>query len=330
MNARIIGTGSYLPEQVLSNEDLIQMGLETSDEWIRTRTGIKERRKAPPEQCTSDLGLQAARRALETAGLTPDQIDLIVFSTITPDTHCPSAAAWLQGKLGATRAVAFDVNAACSGFVFALTVAEQFIKAGTARYVLVVAGETMTRTVDYRDRASCILWGDGAGAAVLTQATGTNGRGRILSTHLHNDGSQADLLQYPGGGSRVTPITHETVDNGLHYIKMEGPESSKVAVRCFSSVIKEAIEANGVTADDVRWVVPHQANLRLIEMVARQLRFPMERIYLTIEKYGNMSSASCIVALDDAVKNGHVQEGDLLCMAAFAGGLAWGSALIRW
>ena len=328
--ARILGTGSYLPEGVITNADLEKM-IETSDEWITSRTGVRERRKAPATQATSDLGLEAARRALDAAGVKASELNIIIFCTITPDTHCPSAACWLQGKLEARQAIAFDVNAACSGFVYGLTVAEQFIKAGSAQRVLVVAGETMTRTVDYTDRQSCILWGDGAGAAVLGPATGSNGQGRILSTHLHNDGSSsyANMLQYPGGGSLMSPITHETVDAGIHWLKME-TESVKIAVRCFSDVCVEALKANGIGVNDVRWVIPHQANLRIIQSVARQIGCPMEKVYLTIHKYGNISSATVPIALDEAVRSDTVKPGDYILLAAFGGGLAWGSSLLRW
>ncbi|HEY4001422.1 MAG TPA: beta-ketoacyl-ACP synthase III [Candidatus Xenobia bacterium] len=329
VNARIVGTGSYVPEGIITNADLEKL-VDTTDEWITSRTGIKERRRTPATEATSDLGYRAAQRALEAAGLKSSELDVIIFCTITPDTHCPSAAAWLQGKLGAMQAVSFDVNAACSGFLFGLNVAEQFLKAGTARYVLVVAGETMTRATDYDDRSSCILWGDGAGAVVMTSTIGNNGHSRILSTHLHTDGTHADMLQYPGGGSAVSPISHETVDKKRHFIRMEGPESFKLAVRLFSEVCTEALTANGKTVEDVRWLVPHQANGRILQMVARQINFPLDKVYMTIQKYGNISSATVPIALDEAVRDGSIKTGDLVLLAAFGGGLTWGSSLIRW
>lgn len=329
VNARILGTGSYVPEEIISNADLEKI-LDTTDEWITSRTGVKERRRTPSTQATSDLGLKAAQRALEAANVPVNELDVIVFCTITPDTHCPSAAAWLQGKLGASQAVAFDVNAACSGFLYGLHVAEQFLKAGTARYVLVVAGETMTRATNYADRGSCILWGDGAGAVVLTSTISANGQSRILSTHLHTDGTHADMLQYPGGGSRVSPISRETVDADAHWIRMAGPESFKLAVRLFSEVCTEALTANNMTVNDVDWLVPHQANIRIMQMVANQISIPTERVYMTIQKYGNISSATVPIALDEAVRDGSIKKGDLVLLAAFGGGLTWGSSLIRW
>lgn len=324
--ARIIGTGSYLPPKVLHNLDLEKM-LDTSDDWIRTRTGIVERRIAEKDQAASDLGLHAARAALEQAGVTATELDLILMASITPDTACPSGACWLQAKLGANRAVAFDVVAACSGFIFGLSVADQYLRSGAAHTVLLVAPEVMSRTVNWQDRQTCILWRDGAGAAVLRLESGERG---VLSIHLHTDGSQGDKLQLPGGGSRTTPISHESVDADRHTIKMEGQEAFKIAVRCFTDVCVEALRQNGISVKDVALFVPHQANLRIMEAVAHRLGIPLERVAVTIHKYGNISSATVPIALDEAHRQGRIRPGDLVLLAAFGGGLAWGSALIRW
>jgi len=314
---------------VLGNQDLVAGGLDTSDEWIVQRTGIRERRIAAPEVTTADLGAEAARRALDAAGVSVSDLDLILLATITPDTCCPSGANWLQAKLDASRAVAFDVTAACSGFVFALHVARQYLAAGAAKRVLVVAAEVMSRTVDWTDRGTCILWGDGAGAAVLGPEPG---RGEVLSVHIHSDGKNGENLLVPGGGSRTTPISHESVDRGLHTLKMiEASASFRVAVRCFVESIRESAEEAGVEPGDIRWFIPHQANRRMFVLVAKTLGVDLDsRFYLTMERYGNMSSASCAVALDEAAREDLLKEGELVCLPVFGGGLTWGSALIRW
>ncbi len=323
---RILGTGSYLPQKILHNRDL-EKTLDTSDDWIRTRTGIVERRIAGEDQAASDLALEAARAAMEQAGVTPEELDLILMASITPDTACPSGACWLQAKLHAVHAVAFDVVAACSGFIFGLSVAEQYLRSGAARTILLVAAEVMSRTVNWQDRQTCILWGDGAGAAILRLADGHRG---ILSVHLHTDGSQGDKLQLPGGGSRTTPISHASVEADRHTIKMEGQEAFKIAVRHFTDVCLEALRHNGVSVEEVALFVPHQANLRIMEAVAHRLGIPLERVVVTIHKYGNISSATVPIALDEAHREGRIRPGDLVLLAAFGGGLAWGSALIRW
>jgi len=325
---RISGTGSYLPPKVLTNYDLEKNGLDTTHDWIVKRTGVSERRIADPEITTSDLAYEASRKALEMAGKTVEAVDLIIVATITPDTCCPSAANWLQAKLEATRAVTFDVTAACSGFIFALNVAEQYLKNKTARNVLVVAAEIMTRTLNWKDRTTCILWGDGAGAALLTM--GTEGH-ELLSTHLHTDGANGQDLLLPGGGSKTTPISHDSVDQGLHYLNMiEASLSFRVAVRGFRDGIKEAAEYNGLNIEDINWIIPHQANIRMFQHLAQSLKIPFDKFYLTLQKYGNISSASCAIALDEAVRDGSIQSGDLICLPVFGGGLTWGSALIRW
>lgn len=325
---RILGTGSYLPPRVFHNDEFRSMGLDTSDEWIQTRTGIKERRMADPEVNTSDIGYEASIRALDMAELSAQDIDLIIVATITPDTCCPSAANWLQARLEAPQAISFDVAAACSGFIFGLNVAEQYIRNGTCRRVLVVASEIMTRTLNWKDRSTCILWGDGAGAAVLT--LGENGH-QLLSTHLHTDGANGQDLLLPGGGSKTTPISYESVDRGLHYLNMIGANMSfRVAVQYFIESIQEAIRHNDLKLTDIDWIIPHQANLRMFKYIAQSIKVPFEQFYLTIEKYGNISSASCAIALDEAVRDGSIKQDHIVCMPVFGGGLTWGSALIRW
>jgi 3-oxoacyl-[acyl-carrier-protein] synthase-3 len=325
---RILGTGSHLPSKILSNDDLVDMGLDTSDEWIFQRTGIKERRVAAPDVTTSDLGYEASLRALEMAELTSQDIDLVIVATITPDTCCPSAANWLQARLDAPQAITFDVTAACSGFIFGLNIAEQYLKAGTCRHVLVVAAEIMTRTLNWKDRSTCILWGDGAGAAVLS----TDGNGaELLSTHIHTNGAKGRDLLLPGGGSKTTPISHESVDKGLHHLDMIGANFSfKVAVRHFIQTIKEAAKFNNIPIEDIDWFIPHQANVRMFQFISDSLKIPFEKFYLTIERYGNISSASCAISLDEAVRDNSIEPNHLICLPVFGGGLTWGNALIRW
>lgn len=325
---RILGTGSYVPPKVLTNFDLEKMGLDTSDEWISQRTGVRERRIADPDITTSDLGYEASVKALEMAGMTAQELDLILLATITPDTCCPSAANWLQSKLNAPQAATFDVTAACSGFIFGLNVAEQYLKNKTYKHVLVVASEVMTRTLNWKDRSTCILWGDGAGAAILT--LGHRGS-KILSTHIHTDGANGQDLLLPGGGSKTTPISHESVDEGLHYLNMiEANLSFRVAVKYFMESIKEAVDHNGVTLEDVKWFIPHQANIRMFQFISQSMKIPFEKFYMTVHKYGNISSASCAITLDEAVRDGSIQTDDLICLPVFGGGLTWGSALIKW
>jgi 3-oxoacyl-[acyl-carrier-protein] synthase-3 len=325
---RILGTGSYLPPTVLSNYDLEKSGLDTTHEWIVQRTGVSERRIAAAGVTTSDLGYEASLKALEMADRKVEDIDLIIVATITPDTCCPSAANWLQAKLDAPRAVTFDVTAACSGFIFALNIAEQYLKNQTVKTVLVVAAEVMSRTLNWKDRSTCILWGDGAGAAVMTRGDAGH---ELLSTHLHTDGANGRDLLLPGGGSKTTPITHESVDRGLHYLNMiEANLSFRVAVRRFMDSIKEVAEFNRVPVEDIDWFIPHQANIRMFQHIGKSLNIPFEKFYLTLQKYGNISSASCAISLDEAVRDGSIKPQDLICLPVFGGGLTWGSALIRW
>ncbi|MFC1883759.1 beta-ketoacyl-ACP synthase III [Thermodesulfobacteriota bacterium] len=325
---RILGTGSYVPLKVLTNFDLQKMGLDTTDEWIVQRTGVSERRVADPDQAASDLGYEASKNALEMAGVKASDVDLIIMATITPDTCCPAGANWLQAKLNAPQAVTFDIAAACSGFIFALNLAEQYLFNKTYKTILVVASEVMTRTVDWTDRTTCILWGDGAGAAVLTLSDKGH---EILSTHIHSDGENGQDLLMPGGGSKTTPISHESVDKGLHTLNMiEANSSFRVAVRHFVESIKEVAKKNGVEIEDIDWFIPHQANLRMFQSIAKTLKIPMERFYVTLNKYGNISSASCAIALDEAVRDGSIKKDHLVCMPVFGGGLTWGSTIIRW
>jgi len=325
---RILGTGSYVPPKVLTNFDLQEMGLDTTDEWIVQRTGVSERRVADPDVTSADLACEASLKALDMAGISRDQIDLVIFATITPDTCCPSAANWLQAKLDIPRATTFDIAAACSGFIFGLNVAEQYLKTGAAGTILVVASEIMTRTVNWKDRTTCILWGDGAGAALVTN--GQEGP-EILSTHIHTDGLNGRDLLMPGGGSKTTPISHESVDKGLHYLNMiEANASFRVAVRHFIESIKEASSHNSVPVEDMKWFIPHQDNPRMFHSIAKTMKIPFEKFYVTLHKYGNISSASCAIAFDEAVRDGSIKKGDIICLPVFGGGLTWGSALIRW
>jgi len=319
--SRIAGTGSYLPEKVLTNADLEKM-VETSDEWIQTRTGIRERHIAADGQTTSDLGCQAALRALEAAGIDASQLDMIVVGTTTPDLIFPSTACLIQAKLGATGCPAFDVNAACSGFVFALSVADKFIRSGDARHVLVIGAETLTRIVDWNDRTTCVLFGDGAGAVVLKADEETG----ILSTHLHADGSKKELLWNPVGVSAGFGDS----ENGRGAILMKGNDVFKYAVKALDSVVDETLHANGLDKADLDWLIPHQANLRIIEATARRLDMSMDQVIVTVDKHGNTSSASVPMALDHAVRSGRVERGQLLLLEAFGGGFTWGSALLRY
>ncbi|ADV27842.1 3-oxoacyl-(acyl-carrier-protein) synthase III [Pseudoxanthomonas suwonensis 11-1] len=320
--SRIAGTGSYLPEKVVTNDDLAKV-VDTSDEWIRTRTGIRERRVAAEGQATSDLAYEAALRAIEAAGISPDEIDLIVVGTTTPDVIFPSAACLVQQKLGIAGCPAFDVNAACSGFVFALSVADKFVQTGAARTALVIGAETLTRIVDWNDRTTCVLFGDGAGAVVLKADSETG----ILSTHLHADGSKRELLHCPAGVS--SGFDKDATNAGVR-ILMSGNEVFKHAVKALDGVVDETLEANGLGKGDLDWLIPHQANLRIIEATAKRLEMSMDRVVVTVDRHGNTSAASVPLALDEAVRSGRVQRGQLLLLEAFGGGFTWGSALLRY
>jgi len=320
----IIGLGEYLPKKVLTNADLEKM-VDTSDEWITTRTGIKERRLAAENEATSDLAVGAAKEALKDAKLDPGDLDLIIVATITPDMPFPSVACLLQSALSAKNAVCFDISAACAGFVYALSIAQQFIESGTYKNALIVGAETLSSVTDWQDRNTCVLFGDGAAAAVLAEVKS----GGILSTCLGGDGTKAELLMIPGGGSRH-PVSKETIDKRMHYIKMQGNEVFKLAVNIMAEATKVAIEKAGLEFKDIDMFVPHQANTRIIMAAAKKLGLPPEKIYLNIEKYGNMSSASCATALCEAVKEGKVKRGDVILLATFGAGLVWGASVIRW
>ena len=322
IHARIAGTGSYLPEKVLTNDDLAKL-VDTSDEWIAARTGIRERHVAAEGETTSDLAYQASLRALEAAGVEAGELDLIIMGTTTPDLIFPSAACLLQHKLGANGCPAFDVNAACSGFIYALTIADKFIRSGAARTALVVGSETLTRMLDWSDRGTCVLFGDGAGAVVLKADAETG----ILSTHMHADGGKKELLWNPVGVSvGFKPEEH----NAGVRVLMTGNEVFKHAVKALDSVVDEALEANGLDKHQLDWLVPHQANLRIIEATAKRLDMPMDRVIVTVDKHGNTSSASVPLALDQAVRSGQIQRGQLVLLEAFGGGFTWGSALLRY
>jgi len=319
--SRIAGTGSFLPERVMTNADLEAL-VDTSDEWIRERTGIRERRIAATGETTCDLAEEAARRALEAAGVTAAEIDFLVVGTTTPDLVFPSTACLLQDRLGCNGIPAFDVNAACSGFIYALSVADRFVRTGGARRALVVGAETLSRMLDWTDRGTCVLFGDGAGAVVIEPAEAPG----IFSTHLHADGAHARLLKTEVGVSRG----FEAERGGGVRVKMRGNEVFRVAVNTLGQIADETLAANGMEKSDVDWLVPHQANLRIIKATAKKLDLPMERVIVTVDRHGNTSAGSVPLALDYAVRSGQVQRGETLLMEAFGGGFTWGSALVRY
>jgi 3-oxoacyl-[acyl-carrier-protein] synthase III len=318
--ARIVGTGSYLPAQVLTNADL-EKRVDTSDEWIRERTGIRQRHIAAEGETTSDLAKVAAERALAAAGVSASELDLIVVGTTTPDVIFPSTACLLQYKLGAKDCPAFDVNAACTGFIYALSIAEKFIRTGAARTALVVGAETLTRMLDWNDRGTCVLFGDGAGAVVL-KADSTPG---VISTHIHADGQYRELLHNPVG---VSKGFRDEPNHGVRVI-MAGNEVFRVAVRTLSRIVDETLAANQLDKSAIDWLVPHQANLRIISATAKHLGMPMERVIVTVDRHGNTSSGSVPLALDHGIREGQIKPGQLLLLEAFGGGFTWGSALLR-
>ncbi len=324
IHSRITGTGSYLPRRVLSNRELESM-VDTSHEWIISRTGIAERRIAAASEATTDLALRAAQRALRMAGCKARDLDFIIFATLTPDQLIPSSAAILQHKLGNKKAAAMDLEAACTGFLYGLSTADQFIRTGWSEKILVVGAEVLSRWVDWEDRNTCVLFGDGAGAAVVETAD----RPGILSTHLGADGSKGHLLRIPAGGS-LLPITPKVIERREHYIKMVGNETFKIAVKAMAKAAEIALAANELTCDDIHLLIPHQANIRIIEATAKKLGVTMDRVMINIDRYGNTSSATIPIALDEAVRHGRVSEGDLVLLDAFGAGFTWGSAAIRW
>jgi 3-oxoacyl-[acyl-carrier-protein] synthase-3 len=324
-NSKITGTGSFAPARVLTNCDLERM-VETSDEWITTRTGIKERRIAEDGTGPSDLSLEASHIALNEAQLKPDQIDLILLGTVTPDYLLPSTACVLQDKLGAKNAAVLDIVAACSGFIYGLSIASAFIAIGQYKNVLVIGVETLSKIVNWEDRNTCVLFGDGAGAAVVSATTEDKG---ILGTFLSGDGSLADLLHIPVGGAKV-PLTKEKFDLKQHYISMRGNEVFKSAVRAMESSAKRIIQEVGLSSEEIDLLIPHQANIRIIEALAKRLKVPMEKVYVNIDRYGNTSAASVPIALDEARKRGRIKEGSKTVLVAFGAGFTWGSAVIKW
>jgi len=323
--AGILGTGHSYPEGILTNADLEQM-VETSDEWITTRTGIKQRRKAAPHEYTSLFAIRAARQAIERARLDPSDIDLLLCATVTPDQILPSTGCIIQAELGAHNAAAMDIVAACSGFLYGVSMADSMIKTGQVRHAVVVGAEILTQYVDYTDRQTCVLFGDGAGAAVLGPVESHRG---ILATKIRSDGRYEEQLYSPGGGTRKRP-TAETLAAGDHFFKMKGNELFKVAVRSMAEVSREVLERAGAKSDDISLFIPHQANQRITEAVADRLNVDMSKVYSNIAVHGNTSSASIPIALDECVEAGRIKEGDLVLMASFGGGVTWGAVLMRW
>jgi len=326
VNVRIAGTGSALPGKILTNAALEQL-VDTTDEWITTRTGIKERRIASDGEYTSTFAVGAARRALEMAEVSPEEIDLIIVSTVTPDFPFPSTACIVQDILGATNATAFDISAACSGFIFGLSIAEKYIRSGAACKILVIGSETLSRIVDWQDRNTCVLFGDGAGAALLEASPGDH---RLLSTHTFSNGSYWNLLYQPGSGSRNPATQKRTIDERLFYITMEGNEVFKHAVRSMEEAAVKALNANGLSPSDISIMIPHQANRRIIDATAKRLGIGADRQFSNLSLYGNTSSASIPIAMDEANRQGVLKPGNKLLLVAFGGGFTYGSALVDW
>lgn len=321
----ISGVGSYLPARILTNSDLEKL-VDTSDEWITTRTGIRERRLAAKNEFTSDLAAQAALRAMQKAGVSAEQIDLIVVATITPDMPFPSTACLVQRKIGAHRAAGFDLEAACSGFIYGLEIAQQFIMSRTYDTVLVIGAEKLSSIVDWKDRNTCVLFGDGAGAAVLQNRPNAHG---LLTAVMGADGRKADLIFMAGGGSRC-PATTESVASGMHYLRMEGKETFKNAVQAMQMAAEEALRRCELDIARIKCIIPHQANRRIVDAVGKRLGAKREQLFVNLDKYGNTSAASVAIALDEAVASGRVQRGDLILMVVFGAGLTWGAAVIEW
>ena len=327
LSPAILGTGSYAPERVLTNDELSRM-VDTSDEWIITRSGIRERHIARPDEPTSEMGVQAGRRALEDAGLKAADIDLLIVATMTPDRPMPAAACMIQHKLGVpTSAACFDLNAACSGFVYALDTACAMLSSGRYRHALVIGAEKLSTLLDWKDRTTCVLFGDGAGAVVIGPGT-EPGRG-FLGARLGALGESGDLLCIPGGGSSI-PATAASIASGQHFVKMKGKEIFKLAVRVMDEAARDILEQHHLHADQISLVIPHQANLRIIEAISQYLELPMDRFFVNVDRYGNTSSASIPIALDEARRSGRIKPGDITLMVAFGAGLTYGSALIRW
>ncbi|MDD5139256.1 MAG: ketoacyl-ACP synthase III [Verrucomicrobiales bacterium] len=321
----IAGVGSYVPERILTNAELEKM-VDTTDEWITSRTGIRERRIAAVDEFTSDLAAKAAKRAMKMAGITADKIDLIIVATLTPDMQFPSTACLVQRKIGAARAAAFDVEAACSGFIYALEIGQQFILSRTYETVLVIGAEKLSSIVNWKDRNTCVLFGDGAGAAILQHRENTHG---LLTAVMGADGNKADLLSMPGGGS-ACPATLESVAAGLHFLRMDGKETFKNAVNAMVSAAHEALRRCDIDITRIKCVIPHQANQRIVDAVGERLKATPEQIFVNLHKYGNTSAASVAIALDEVVASGKIQRGDLVLLVVFGAGLTWGAAVIEW
>jgi 3-oxoacyl-[acyl-carrier-protein] synthase-3 len=324
--SRITGTGSYLPERVVTNDDIAQI-VDTSDEWIRKRVGIRERRYVAEGQASSDMAAEAARRAIKASGLTAADIDMIIVGTITGDMPLPACAAFVQQKLGCRDVPSFDLAAACAGFIYALSVGDSFIRSGAARNVLAIGVEALTKITNFQDRNTCVLFGDGAGAVVLSRTDDAD-NGVLLSTNLFTDGTLTDILNIPAGGSKE-PLTHESLDSQRNKVYMNGQEVFRIAVRKLTSSSQAAISQAGLTPDQVDWVVPHQANLRILNQVAARLSIPYDRFVLNIDVRGNTSSASVPIALNEAVEDGRIKPGHTVLMCALGAGISWGSALVR-
>lgn len=321
----IIGTGSYVPERVLTNAELEKM-VDTSDEWIVTRTGIRERRIAAPDEPTSKMAAAAARRAMEMAGITADEIDLIIVATVTPDTCFPATSCWVQRELGAHRAACFDLGAACSGFLYAIETAQQFISNHTFNTVLVIGADKLSSIVNWEDRNTCVLFGDGAGAAILRHRGGSHG---VISTHMGSDGRYAEILLTPGGGSAM-PLTKENIEQKPNTLQMQGRETFRQAVVSMGNAARAALSAAGLEASDISCIIPHQANLRIIEALAERLGVPLEKFHVNLDRYGNTSAAAVAIALDEAARQGRFQVGDYILLVVFGGGLTWASSVIQW
>lgn len=323
----IMGTGSCFPERVVPNSYFEKI-VDTTDEWIVSRTGIRTRRMIEPGQALSDLATHASEQALEMAGLPPEKLDIIVVGTSTADMLSPSAACIIQHRLGAKKAVAFDINAACPGFIYGLAVAQKFMQDGSYHHALVIGGEIISNRIDFKDRATCVLFGDGAGAVVLGHSN-SNGDGEIVDVNIQSDGKLWELIHVPGGGSRI-PASLKMLEEGLQYLKMQGNEVFKYAVRIMVDSAVKTMRSTGITSDEIDWFIPHQANLRIMETVARRLGIPLEKVIVTVHKHGNTSAASIPTALDEAVRSGKIQRGDLILTSSFGAGFTWGAALFRY
>lgn len=325
LRAKITSVGSYAPDKVLTNRALQKM-VDTSDEWITERTGIRERRLASSSQTASDLAYEASKVTLKRAGLKPRNIDLIIVATVTGDMPFPSTACILQKKLGAKNAAAFDINAACSGFLYGLSAAEGYIKSSTFKRILVVGTEVISKFTDWQDRTTCVLFGDGAGAVLLEPTEEDRG---IISINIYSDGNFTDILSLPGGGSKY-PASKETLKKRLHYLKMKGNETFKIAVKTLEKLVVDTLKKNKLKPSELSLLIPHQANLRIIQATAKRLKLPMERVLVNIDRYGNTSAASIPIALDEAVRTRRIRDGDYILMETFGGGLTWASALVKW